>query len=102
MSGGKMVRIQFEFNRGYALLAITLMLVAAVSSSGDPSQREVKHVERSFWLHASLAGQAQQGFLGTNFLSAPVPTETEIRNAARLLTEDYAANRLYLIYHREI
>ncbi len=97
-----MVRIQFELNRGYALLAMVLALFVADSSFADPSHRELKHLERSFWVHASLAGQAQQGYLGTNFLSASAPTEIQIRNAARLLTEDYAANRLYLIYHHEI
>src|SRR4051812_11828884 len=102
MFGGKMVRIQFELNQGYALLAMVLALFVAESSLADPSHRELKHLERSFWVHASLAGQAQQGYLGTNFLSASAPTETQIRNAVRLLTEDYAANRLYLIYHREI
>jgi hypothetical protein len=59
-------------------------------------------LERSYWLHASLASLPQRGYWGLDFQLAARPTEKEIQNAARLLTNDYAANRLYLIYHNEL
>jgi hypothetical protein len=60
------------------------------------------NLERSFWLHASLATKSQKGYWGPAFPASPSPTETDIRNAAKLLTDKYAANRLYLVYHHEI
>lgn len=59
-------------------------------------------LERSYWLHASLASLPQRGYWGMDFPAAAKPTETEVQNAARQLCDDYAANRLYLIYHNEI
>lgn len=59
-------------------------------------------LERSYWVHASLASDTRRGYWGTEFPEAVAPAEHEIAHAARLLTHDYAANRLYLIYHREI
>ncbi len=59
-------------------------------------------LERSYWLHASLASQPQRGYWGMDFPAAVKPAEPEIQNAARLLSNDYAVNRLYLIYHNEI
>ena len=60
------------------------------------------NLERSFWLHASLAASTQRGYWGPEFPASPTPTEADIRNAAKLLTGSYAANRLYLVYHHEI
>jgi len=37
-----------------------------------------------------------------DFLAARPPTFREVENAARLLTGPYGANRLYLIYHKEM
>lgn len=59
-------------------------------------------LERSFWLHASLAADSRCGYWGPGFPEAVAAGEAEIRNAARLLSGDYAANRVYLIYHREM
>ena len=59
-------------------------------------------LERSYWLHASLASSPLRGYWGMGFPAAIKPTEAEVRNAACLLTEDYAASRLYLIYHKEL
>lgn len=75
------------------------LLSTTVSAADDAV---LPKLERSFWLHASLASKAQRGYWGAEFPEAASPAETEIRNAARLLTRDYAANRLYLIYHREL
>jgi len=79
-----------------------LLLALAVGAAAELSQGDLKHLERSFWVHASLASAPQLGYYGTNRLSSRVPLETEIRHAARVFTEDYGANRLYLIYHKEI
>src|SRR6185369_13962327 len=74
-----------------------LCTAAAFAASPDP-----KHLERSFQLQVSLPNLPDVGQWSTNFPSAAVPSEAEIRHAARLLTEDYAANRLYLVYQKEI
>lgn len=63
---------------------------------------EASRWERSFWLHASLGLDARLNYWGTNFPATPMPTEKQVQKAARLLAKDYAANRLYLIYHREL
>jgi len=70
---------------------------AAFAASTDP-----KHLERSFQLQVSLSNLPDVGQWSTNFPATAVPSESEIRHAARLLTEDYAANRLYLVYQKEI
>lgn len=59
-------------------------------------------LERSFWLHASLGLFTQRNYFGAEFPATPMPTREQVTNAARLLTTTYAANRLYLIYHREL
>ena len=59
-------------------------------------------LERSFWLHASLASVAQRGYWGPSYPASRSPTESDIGNAAKLLTGAYASNRLYLVYHQEI
>src|SRR5258706_1289299 len=87
----------FEVNLTLALL----FCFVACGFTGS-LERDLKHLERSFSLHASLATFPQNAVWLTNFPSAAVPMESEIRNAARLLVEDYGANRLYLIYHKEI
>ena len=83
---------------------LTPCLVAAaccwVTGALAASPLDYSKLERSYWLHASLASSFR-GYWGTNFPPAVRPTDAEIRNAARLLTRDYGANRLYLIYHKE-
>lgn len=59
-------------------------------------------LERSFWVHASLGTFTQLNYFGTNFPATPLPAQRQVENAARLLTDSYAANRLYLIYHCEL
>lgn len=58
--------------------------------------------ERSFWLHASLGEKTLRGYWGTAFPANTAPSPEEIRRAAKLLTDAYAADRLYLIYHLEL
>src|SRR6266852_1908277 len=79
-------------------LGLFLCATRTIASS-EPEQ--LKHLERSFSLHASLAAPPQNNW-DTNFPSLEPPTDIQIHNAARLLTFDYNANRLYLIYQREI
>ncbi|MBI5829821.1 MAG: hypothetical protein HZB20_09860 [Chloroflexi bacterium] len=90
---------------GYSLVAVLLrsalsLLIASSIWAADDAP--LSKLERSYWLHASLASLPQRGYWGLDFPAATKPTEREIQNAARLLTGDYAANRLYLIYHNEL
>lgn len=69
------------------------------------AEREPHHLatlERSCWLHASLAPVAQKGYWGNNFPTCPAPTDEQIEHAAKLLCGHYAVNRLYLVYHHEL
>jgi len=81
------------------MLALSLLLASPIRADEDAS---LAKLERSYWLHASLASLPQRGYWGMDFPPATKPAEKEIQNAAQLLSGDYAANRLYLIYHNEI
>jgi hypothetical protein len=83
------------------LLVFVLFVTGRINLSAD-NKHDLPRLERSFWLHASLAPTAQKGYWGPAFPASPSPTETDIRNAANLLTSTHAANRLYLVYHAEI
>ena len=82
------------------LLFCVLLATGRIVLSADKSH-DLVHLERSFWLHASLAPTAQKGYWGPAYPASPSPTESDIRSAAKLLTDTYAANRLYLVYHAE-
>jgi len=69
------------------------ILACAVCSAAD--------LERSFWVNVSLTSPVL-GYWGEDFPKARRPSDVEIANAARVLTRDAAANRLYLIYHHEL
>lgn len=77
-------------------------LLLATARAGDSGPGQLKQLERSFTVHASLANFSQNFAWSTNSHSVATPTEEEIRNAARLLTEEYAANRIYLLYEKEM
>ena len=79
---------------------LAVFAFAAVAAA-EPPAHDVARLERSFWLNASLASP-KLGYWGAEFSAAKRPADVEIANAARLLTSDAAANRLYLIYHREL
>lgn len=81
---------------GMILIAGHLLLAA------DDSGHHLVSLERSFWLHASLAPSAQKGYWGPEFPDCSPPSEQDIRNAVSQLTGPYAANRLYLVYHHEM
>lgn len=58
--------------------------------------------ERSFWLHASLGLLTQRNYFGPDYPPTSLPSRDEVHHAADFLTKSCAANRLYLIYHREL
>ncbi len=80
------------------LLVCTSCLVATT----EPATPDPARLERSYWLHASLGLKPYRGYWGETLPASAPPTEQEVANAVRLLAGDYAANRLYLLYHREI
>jgi len=80
------------------LILLSIVLTLLLHGESHASQE----IERSFWVHASLATQPLKGYWGSGFPYSEVPTEREIHNAARVLLDEYGANRLYLIYHGEI
>lgn len=84
------------------LLAITATVLAASLAAADQPDQRLMKLERSYWLHTSLAQKPHKGYWGSNLPSSEVPTEAEVACAARLLIGPYGANRLYLVYHQEI
>ncbi len=94
-------KLPIRLPANYALpCALFCLCISNLGLCAETSHR-LDSLERSFWLHASLAAQSQRGYWGPHFAPSAVPSEDHIRNAARLLTETYAANRLYLVYHQE-
>lgn len=85
------------------LTALTVLSVKYCIAQPDaiPAKPELKKLERSYWIHASLAF-SKLGYWGPKFQQAQSPSTTEIKKAADLLCVKYGANRLYLFYHREI
>jgi hypothetical protein len=84
------------------LVLIFVLLVTGRIGLAADNKHDLPRLERSFWLHASLAPTAQKGYWGPAFPASKSPTEPDIQNAAKLLTSTHAANRLYLVYHSEI
>lgn len=78
-----------------------LFCLLTVLSLGSAAAHDLAKLERSFWLNASLA-VPKLGYWGTTFPPPVAPTTAEIANAARVLTEQAAPNRLYLIHHHEL
>lgn len=85
--------------RWAAVNSVLIWTLVAGVAAGEVLERSL---ERSFWLHASLAETPQRGYWGTAFPESVAATAGEIRRAATLLGQSYGANRLYLIYHREV
>jgi len=79
------------------LISLGLLVLA-----GDPAETPWEALERSFWVHASLATLPQRGYWGWDFPACPPPSRQAVRHAVRLLAGEYAANRLYLLYHKEM
>jgi hypothetical protein len=72
------------------------------SSNAAANVDQKAPMERSYWVHASLGLFTQRGYFGPQFPATDPPTQAEVTQAAHLLTGAYAANRLYLIYHKEM
>ncbi len=85
-----------------SLLLVFVLLVTGRICLPAETGHALARLERSFWLHTSLAAKAQKGYWGQNLPASPTPSEQDIQNAAKLLTDTYAANRLYLVFHNEI
>jgi len=84
------------------LLLLVILLATGRTGWSTETGHDLGNMERSFWLHASLCAKTQKGYWGPGFPPSLTPSEQEVRNAARLLTDTYAANRLYLVYHHEV
>lgn len=82
--------------------SILFGLCMLLGTGRSAAEQALASLERSFWLHASLAPVAQKGYWGSAFPASAAATDQDIQNAAKLLAGPYAANRLYLIYHHEI
>lgn len=78
------------------------MAVPVTGLAGSEPQLNPAKLERSYWVHASLGLFTQKGCFGAEFPATEPPPRQEIINAAGLLTGSYGANRLYLIYHKEM
>lgn len=77
------------------------IIPAAMLSISMLAAADAPEIERSYWVHASLGLLTQKGYFGAEYPATPLPTRAEVDNAARVLSGPYAANRLYLIYHKE-
>lgn len=87
------------------MIASLLMTIGcACLSASQPSDSGIEwaRVERGYWLHASLGLRTIRGYWSPDAAPEKLPTEAEVRAAAALLTGEYAANCLYLIYHGEM
>lgn len=83
------------------LMVLAAVVISASSSQPGQPHRRCTDLERSYWVHASLGYKPHKGYWGMAIAAVLPPTEVEVRNAAQLLTGQYAANRLYLVYHKE-
>lgn len=81
-------------------LACVLALLCAGASRAD--RRDLSKLDRSYWIHASLGASLVKGYWGPEAPVESQATNDEVRRAAALLTGHYGANRLYLIYHKEV
>jgi len=89
------------------MISTPMLLAAAIfcapdATPPDQPERRLADLERSYWVHASLGWMPHKGYWGMELATCQPPTEPQVRNAAQLLTGHYAANRLYLVYHKEI
>ena len=85
-----------------ALAGMTAVASPTIGPAAASEPVRSSSLERSFWLHASLGSTTQNGYWGWGYRETRAPTQAEIANAASVLTRQYHANRLYLMYHREL
>jgi hypothetical protein len=81
--------------------AVIIASCCLAQTNSTPIKPELTTLERSYWVHASLAFSSL-GYWGNQFSKISPPSSEEIKKAADLLCNKYGANRLYLFYHREI
>lgn len=87
---------------GFVLTRWILLFIPFVDTARSEPVAKPSTLERSYWLHASLGLLTQKGYFGHDYPGTTAPTRGEIENAAALLSGAYGANRLYLMYHREM
>lgn len=85
-----------RIHRPSFLVLAGLLAILPAAVAGERS------LERSYWLHASLGLFTQKNYFGPDYPATVPPSTAEIRHAAAWLTGTGGANRLYLIYHREV
>jgi len=83
------------------MFSVVVSINYCIGQTSITTNPELKTLERSYWLHASLAF-SQLGYWGRQFQPAMPGSSVEIKKAADLLCGKYGANRLYLLYHREV
>ncbi len=83
-------------------LCICCWFGAAESAATAEFQHHLPSLERSYWIHASLAPSPLRGYWGPDYPESSAPTQQEVEHAARLLSDQYRATRLYLVYHHEM
>ena len=87
------------------LCAFALTYPLEAKARGDASALPPEHLqrlERSYWVHASLGASLVKGYWAKEAPVGAPPTAGQVRNAAGLLCTRYGANRLYLVYHKEV
>ena len=82
------------------LRALVCWFPLAIASC-EAGAHDLKKLERSFWLNASLAAP-KRGYWGTEFPEPKTPSATQVANASRVLMQEANPNRLYLIHHHEL
>ncbi len=82
------------------LLVLVIGVCCAATASGGAAGSH----ETSFWVHASLPDSWGRGYWDTSPPAPPAHPATiqQVAAAAKLLTGNYSANTLYLLYHDEV
>ena len=82
------------------LLLFVLLVTGRIGLSAEKGH-DLANLERSFWLHASLATKSQKGYWGPAFPASPSPTETDIRNAAKLVDQIESIGSIVVGQHQD-
>jgi hypothetical protein len=84
---------------GFCALSIAYLVAAGIGD--EPPARPP--LERSFWVGLTLAppGNGYWAY-SPSAPDDPVPTDAEVSRAAAVLTGEYSANRIYLVYCRQM
>ena len=82
------------------LLLFVLLVTGRIGLSAE-NGHDLANLERSFWLHASLATKSQKGYWGPAFPASPSPMETDIRNAAKLVDQIESIGSIVVGQHQD-